>query len=159
VQQGQGLASWCLAVLRHESSRSLSSSSYEVRMWRISSRFAAFPEPQGASGKSMAEKREAERRRRPRGPARPAWQGESRMAGSPVPRWAPRGPLAKRRSPMRALACAGSEVPCPSQGTTGGQEPSARHARATLPHATTYSRSQVRDGLRGTPPMATELPS
>ena len=103
------------------------------RIRRISLRSAALPEPKGRRDKRMAEKREAQRRRRPRRPARPAWEGEICMDESPVPSCSPRGPLAERLAPRRALARDGSEGTHTSEGRTGGNEPAERHERATDP--------------------------
>jgi len=51
----------------------------------------------------MAEKREAQRRRRKRRPARPAWCGESCIAWSPVPSWSHHDPSPERLTTMLPL--------------------------------------------------------
>ncbi len=55
------------------------------------------------------------------------------MDESPVPSCSPRGPLAERLAPRRALARDGSEGTHTSEGRTGGNEPAERHERATDP--------------------------
>ncbi len=91
----------------------------------------------------MAEKREAQRRCRRRGPARPAWHGESGIASSPVPSWPIEAPSSQHLTTMLPLRVTESRSRNPLQRWEDA--PSRAGQGVTNPHNGTKRPPKPRD--------------